>query len=243
MKLTALGYYGGYPYQGHGTTSYLLQEAGFNLLIDCGSNAVNNLSRVLDPMDLDAVIISHYHHDHIADLGVLQYYWQLNSGQKKVPILPIYGHTQDPLNYGSLTLDGVTQGHSYSDLQPLELGPFTIEFLRTVHPVPTYAMKIKAADKVLTYTADTDYFPELVDFAKNSDVLITDSNFASDKTGVKWHMTSTESANLAKDAQVDSLMMSHLPQEISHEQILQEAKNVKIDGQIYLAKDELQLDI
>ena len=78
MKLTVLGCLGAYPYKNQGTTGYLLQSDGFNLLIDAGSATLIKLQEHLDPLDLDAVILSHYHHDHIADLGVLQYYWQLH---------------------------------------------------------------------------------------------------------------------------------------------------------------------
>lgn len=78
MKLTVLGCLGAYPYKNQGTTSYLLQSDGFNLLIDAGSTTLVKLEEQLDPLALDAVILSHYHHDHIADLGVLQYYWQLH---------------------------------------------------------------------------------------------------------------------------------------------------------------------
>ncbi|GKQ43089.1 MBL fold metallo-hydrolase [Companilactobacillus sp. RD055328] len=243
MKLTVLGYYGGYPFKGHGTTSFLLQEAGFNLLIDCGSNAVNELSQIINPLELDAVIISHYHHDHIADLGVLQYYWQLNSGKKKTPILPIYGNTQDPLNYARLTMQGVTEGKSFVDYQPLKVGLFEIEFLRTIHPVPTYAMRITADDKVLTFTADTDYFNELTKFAQDSDLLITDTNFDSMKSGRKWHMTAQESGELAKISNANQLLLSHLPQEIDHQILMNEAKTAKGDGNIQLASDGLIINI
>lgn len=241
MKLTVLGYYGGYPFNGEGTTSFLLQDQGFNLLIDCGSNAVNNLSKIINPLDLDAVIITHYHHDHIADLGVLQYYWQLNSGTKKVPILPIYGHTQDPLNFAALTLDNVSQGKAYNDYEPLEIGPFKITFKRTIHPVPTYALRITNQKNDITFTADTDYFEDLIEFAKNSDVLITDTNFDSTKSGRKWHMTSIESGNLAKRANVNKLVLSHLPQELDHIKIYGEAKKAKDDNNVLLAKQGLSL--
>ena len=70
MKLTVLGCLGAYPYEGQGTSSYLLQADGFNLLLDAGSSTLVELEKELDPLDLDAVILSHYHHDHIADLGV-----------------------------------------------------------------------------------------------------------------------------------------------------------------------------
>ncbi|MHA8110034.1 MBL fold metallo-hydrolase [Lactobacillaceae bacterium Melli_B4] len=225
MKVKVLGFYGGYPANGDGTSSYLIQSGDFNLLLDCGSNALNELERQIDPLNLDAVILSHYHHDHTADVGVLQYYWQLHPDGRKQPILPIYGNTEDPLNFGSLTWDNATVGKPYNELSDLQVGPFKITFMRTHHPVPAFAMRIVDQDgKVLVFTADTNYFDGLVPFAKDADLLITDTNFYADKTGIKWHMTSTESGLLAAKANVKQLLMSHLPQTGDQNQLIVEAK-------------------
>ena len=110
MKLTTLGCWGAYPYKDGGTTSYLVtSEDGFQLLMDCGSRAVTELEKEISPLDLDAVIISHYHPDHVADLGVLRHYFQLYPKHLWEPkILPIYGHTEDEQEFAKLTLDGVS---------------------------------------------------------------------------------------------------------------------------------------
>ncbi|MHA8138140.1 MBL fold metallo-hydrolase [Lactobacillaceae bacterium Scapto_B20] len=225
MKVTVLGFYGGYPSNGDGTSSYLIQSGNFNLLLDCGSNALNELENQINPLNLDAVILSHYHHDHTADIGVLQYYWQLHPNGRKQPILPIYGNTEDPLNFGSLTWDHATVGKAYSELSDLQVGPFKISFMRTHHPVPAFAMRIIDEDgKVLVFTADTNYFDGLVPFAKEADLLITDTNFYADKTGTKWHMTSSESGMLAAKSNAKKLLMSHLPQTGDFNRLINEAK-------------------
>ncbi|MBW1605397.1 MBL fold metallo-hydrolase [Lactobacillus sp. Sy-1] len=225
MKVKVLGFYGGYPSNGIGTSSYLIQSGDFNLLLDCGSNALNELQETIDPLELNAVILSHYHHDHTADVGVLQYYWQLNPEGRKEPLLPIYGNTEDPINFATLNWPNATVGKPYSDLQPLEIGPFRIEFMRTHHPVPAFAMRITDENgKVLVFTADTSYFDQLIPFSKNADLLITDTNFFADKKGLKWHMTSEESGQLAKEAHVKKLLLSHLPQKGDLDQLIVEAK-------------------
>lgn len=245
MKVTVLGIYGGYPYAGVPSSSYLIQEGDFNLLLDAGSGSLLALEKILDPLQLDGVLLSHYHHDHAADVGVLQYYWQLHQGQKKHEFLNIYGHTQDPSAYASLSLDGVAKGHSYNDFSTLDLGPFKIDFLRTVHPVPAYAMRIEnEKGELLVYTADTAYFDGLVDFSKNADLIIADTNFDSKKTGRIWHMTSIQSAELAKKSNAKSLLLSHLPQQINHSHLLNETivifKNTNIATQ-YLSIDLTKL--
>ncbi|NVY96799.1 MBL fold metallo-hydrolase [Lactobacillus sp. DCY120] len=244
MKLTVLGYYGGYPYQGQGTSGYLLQDQGFNLLIDCGSGVLNSLQKFLDPLQLDAVLLTHYHHDHIADVGVLQYYWQLHSGSKKEAQLPIYGPTQDPLHCASLTLPGVTISHGYAGLEILQLGPLTVNFLTTVHPVPAFAIRITGSQQqILTYTADTAYFSGLIDFSQKSDLLIADTNFPAQQPGKLWHLTSTQAGQLASQAQVGQLLISHLPQEYPLDQLQKQAQTAAGSIPVQRAATGLQIDL
>lgn len=245
MNLTILGYYGGYPYDGHGTSGYLLESDGYHVLLDCGSGVLLALEKKLDPLQLDAVILSHYHHDHIADVGVLQYYWQLAKGPRKAEVLPIYGHTRETLNFAALTLPGVTQGQAYDPEATLHLGPFEIQFLQTIHPVPAYAMRIKETSTgvILTNTSDTAYFPELCQFAQGSDLLMTDTNFFADKTGRKWHMTSQESGALAKAAQVKQLLLTHLPQQGDLVQLQAQAQTAAGQLPVLLAEEGLHLKL
>ncbi|ANZ63375.1 hypothetical protein AYR62_04285 [Secundilactobacillus paracollinoides] len=214
MQLTVIGYYGGYPANGVGTSSYLIEADNYKLLLDCGSGALLSLQEIIDPLALDAVIVSHYHHDHVADLGVLQYYWQLHEERPNQNVLPIYGPTSDPLNFGTLTWPHASVGHGYLADDTLTVGPFTIRFLETHHPVPAYAMRITetATGKTLVFTADTAYFDGLAPFAKDADLLLTDTNFYDDKTGKKWHLTAGKSGQIAKDANVKQLVLTHLPQ-------------------------------
>lgn len=245
MQLQVLGFYGGYPYNDVGTSSYLLTSGDYHLLLDCGSGALLALEKVLEPLQLDAVLLTHYHHDHIADLGVLQYYWQLHQGTKKEPVLPIYGHLQDPLHFGSLTLPGITQGFGYQEDTVLTVGPFKITFKRTIHPVPAFATRIEevATGKVLVFTADTAYFPELADFAQQADLLMTDTNFLQDKTGKITHMTTIQSAALAQDGQVKQLLLTHLPQTATAATLLEQAQAVLPNLPIQVAKQGLTIEI
>ncbi|WP_261806371.1 MBL fold metallo-hydrolase [Lapidilactobacillus luobeiensis] len=237
MKLTVLGYYGGYPTATAGTTGFLIEEQDYRLLLDCGSGVLSQLEQRLDPLQLNAVLLTHYHHDHIADVGVLQYYWQLHQGPRREAVLPIYGNTEDPLNFASLTWAQATSGQAYDPAETLRLGPLSVTFLRTIHPVPTYAVRIENEEnKVLVFTADSAYFPELGQFAHKADLLITDTNFVNGKTGRLWHMTASQSAQVALSGQVQRLLLSHLPQQIDHQRLLHEAQAVAPTIPITLAQ-------
>ncbi|WP_056966023.1 MBL fold metallo-hydrolase [Apilactobacillus ozensis] len=246
MYLKVLGYYGGYPYNDVGTSSYLLTSNNYNLMIDCGSGDLISLENNIDPLMLDSVLISHYHHDHMADIGVLQYYWQLHNKRPNKSILPIYGNDTDLNMVKSFNWPNSTVGKSYNAGSVLNLGPFEIIFKEVHHPVPSFAMRIleKSTNKVLVYTSDTYYFDELVDFSKNSDLLITDTNFYGDKKGKKWHMTSEESGLLAKNSNSKKLLLSHLPQYGDLNILLNEAKEKSSnDVEVLLAKLNLSIEI
>ncbi|WP_407890015.1 MBL fold metallo-hydrolase [Levilactobacillus sp. N40-8-2] len=226
MQLTVLGCYGGYPHNGIGTSSYLITSGDYHLLLDCGSGALLALEKQMSPLQLNAVLLTHYHHDHTADLGVLQYEWQLAQGEKAEPLLPIYGHTADPLNFGSLTWPDSTVGKAYNPTQTLKLGPLTVDFILTHHPVPAYAPRITetATGATLAFTADTAAFAGLTAWAKSADVLLADTNFYANHQGTAWHLTSTQAGELAKDAGVKRLLLTHLPQTGDLQQLAAEAQ-------------------
>ncbi|MCK9906182.1 MBL fold metallo-hydrolase, partial [Frankia sp. Cpl3] len=93
MRLTVLGCQSPYPGPGGATPGYLLQTDSLNLLIDCGSGVISQLTKVLPIFQLDAVLISHYHQDHIADIGVLQYGMMVHqSGGQRDPSAPLLLH-------------------------------------------------------------------------------------------------------------------------------------------------------
>ncbi|MGX7205006.1 MBL fold metallo-hydrolase [Enterococcus pingfangensis] len=214
MKLTVLGCLGAYPYNGQGTTSYLLQSEGFNLLLDAGSSTLVELEKELDPLALDAVILTHYHHDHIADLGVLQYYWQLYPTQTPKPILPIYGHTEDEFHFNDLTMEGVTEGHAYFEAEELKIGPFLITFMKTIHPVPCYAMRFveEKTGAVFVFTGDSGYLESFNEFAKEADLFLADTYLFDGNERHKAHFTAGEAGTFAKNAAVKKLVLTHLPQ-------------------------------
>lgn len=226
MKLTVLGCLGAYPYKNQGTTSYLLQSEDFHLLIDAGSATLVKLEEHLDPLALDAVILSHYHHDHIADLGVLQYYWQLHPEKEPGSVLPIYGHTKDSCHFNELTMPNVSEGHGYFEAEELKIGPFLITFMETIHPVVCYAMRIveESTGKVFVFTGDSGYLESFTEFAKNADLFLADTYLFAGNERHKAHFTSKEAGELAKKAQVKKLVLTHLPQFGDLAQLKQEAQ-------------------
>ena len=225
MKIIPIGIWGGYPKANEATSSFLIEYDGFHCLIDCGSGVLSSLQNYLPLEKLDAVIISHYHADHIADIGSLQYsrliQFYLNNPS---PILPIYGHTEDEDNFSKLSYKEQTIGVAISEDKAVQIGPFTVTFCRTDHPVYCLALKFTVQNCSIVLTADTGWRDELVDFASGADLLISEANLYEEHIGIAaGHMGGSEAGKLAKLAKVKQLVLTHLPLHGNIEEILEAA--------------------
>lgn len=236
MKCTVIGCWGGFPAANGATASYVFEKDDFKLVVDFGSGAFSHMQNFVSIDQLDALIVSHYHHDHIADIGVLQYARLVDmyvTGQTSV--LPIYGHLEDESQFHALTATR-TKGIAYHPNEKLRVGPFTIFFLQTNHPVACFGMRITDGVHTIVYTADSAYMEEWIPFAKDADLLIADCNLYAHQNGrVAGNMTSKECGKIAREAHVDQLLLSHLPQFGDRAELITEAAQ-EYDGPIQLAK-------
>ncbi|WP_335870118.1 MBL fold metallo-hydrolase [Bacillus sp. 2205SS5-2] len=244
MKLSIIGQWGGFPAKNGASSGYLLQHKGFNMLLDCGSGVLSKLQNIIKPEELSAVIISHYHPDHIADIGVLQHALLISHHLgNQVKTLPIYAHNENDSGFASLTYKKLSKGIAYFETQPLIVGPFTISFIRTNHPVPCFAMNISDGEHNLIYTADSAYMASFVSFSRDADILLCECNFYKGMNGKSaGHMTSEEAGMLAKKANVKQLILTHLPHFGDHHQLQYEAKE-QFNGPIQIAHQNLTVTL
>jgi ribonuclease BN (tRNA processing enzyme) len=244
MRLTIIGFWGGYPKKNEASSGYLLEHNGYRLLVDCGSGVLSKLQNFIEPEDLDAVMLSHYHPDHIADIGVLQHA-RLIQGflGKDFGNLPIYGHCFDQAEFEKLTYKNITKGVTFNSEQVLTVGPFVISFLRTDHPVECFAMRFEVDGKVIVYTADTSFKMEFIEFSRDADVLLCECNFYEGQNGKNaGHMTSIDAGTLAQQANVKKLILTHLPHYGELTKLVTEA-STKYGGPIQLACEGLTIEI
>lgn len=88
MRMTVLGGGGAWPTPERGCSGYLVEEAGFLLLVDPGYATLPELLRYVRTSSVDAVFVSHGHADHCADLNPLLRARHL--GEEPPPPLPVF---------------------------------------------------------------------------------------------------------------------------------------------------------
>lgn len=237
MKITVVGFWHAYPEAGEAASGYLIEEEGYSVLIDCGSGVVSNVQRYIKLEQIDAVVLSHYHNDHVSDIGAFHYFRLLQPFIQEAPAKPVrvLGHKQDQDGLAALSYKNIVEAEAYDESKPIQLGPLTFHFYEVQHAVPCFAMRIAGSTGNLFYTADTSYFNELSDYAEGVDLLIAEASLYHGQDGSgPGHMTSTEAAAIALNAGVKELLLTHLPHFGSHEKLLKEAASV-YKGPIYLA--------
>ncbi len=70
--VTPLGTVSPYPKGNMNCPCFLVEYNGVKILLDCGNGAIRHLNFPNDLKGLN-VILSHFHKDHIGDIGSIQY--------------------------------------------------------------------------------------------------------------------------------------------------------------------------
>ncbi len=179
MKLTVLGGAGAWPPAGGACSGYLIEHAGYRLLVDPGYAVLPRLLEIVAGEAIDAVLVSHRHPDHVADLNPLLRARVMGDGTP--PPLPTYA-LPDTLG-AVLALDrieAVTQAcdvREFAAGDAFRIGPFAIESRRLPHPAPNAGFRIAVDGRSLTYTGDAAPSDDLVELAAGTDLLLAEASY------------------------------------------------------------------
>jgi ribonuclease BN (tRNA processing enzyme) len=221
VRLTVVGCSGSFAGPDSAASCYLLESEHegrtWRVLLDLGSGALGPLHRYVDPLSVDAVLLSHLHPDHYFDISGLYVIWKYHPGGPR-PSIPVWGPKgvarQSARAYGLAKNPGMSAEftfHEY-DGSPVELGPFTLEPGQLVHPIPAYGLRVAADGKVLVYSGDTGPCKELVDLARDADLLLCEAAFVEGADNpVDLHLTGRQAGEAAAAAGARRLVLTHIP--------------------------------
>ena len=179
MRLTVVGGSGGYPGHGRPCSGYIVEADGFGVLIDPGYGVATALSADNAPR-FDAVLVSHAHPDHCADLNpILRERAWADPPLAPLPVYALPGALDAVL---SLDRPEVLVG-SY-ELHPIEagdgltIGPFQVLTAFLPHPRPNVGVRISVGSRSMVYTGDCGPSDELVKLADKADLLLAEATYA-----------------------------------------------------------------
>ncbi len=221
MRLTVIGASGSYPGPDSPASCYLLETEHegrtFRVLLDMGSGALGALHRFIDPVSVDAVLISHLHADHCLDLCgfyVLRRYHPKGAA----PMIPVWGPVDTARRMAkAYDLDedpGMNEEFDFT-LYPDEtftVGPFEVTARQVAHPVTAYGLRIEADGRVLAYSGDTGTCDSLVETARDADFFLCEASFLDGHDNpADLHLTGSEAGTMATQARARRLVITHVP--------------------------------
>lgn len=236
MRLTVLGKSPAWSDAGGACSGYLIEDSGTAVMLDCGNGAFAKLRAVRDYTEIDAVVISHLHADHILDLVPYAYGLLLSPRQQPASVAG-YPGTADPARprlvapsgagrtfgrltgaWGSETL--IPDAFALEEYDPgatVEVGPLKASFRRVPHYVPSHAVSMSSTNGGgrLTFGADCGPSEELVEAASGADLLLIEATLPRPERAVaRGHLTPAEAGDHARRAGAKRVVLIHISDEI-----------------------------
>jgi ribonuclease BN (tRNA processing enzyme) len=222
MELTVLGCSGSFngPH-GEACSGYLLRVGDTAIWMDCGNGTFGHLQQHIAPEDLTAVVLTHGHPDHCADIYglhvLLRYGLEIGS-------LPVYAPEGLDKQLGALVSDwGDTfDWRTIGDEDATRIGEIDLRFSRTDHPPPTYAIEAEAGGKRLVYTADTGPEWSVDAFTPGADLVLSEASYLHEHRRSSIHLSARQAGTAAREARAKRLILTHLWPFVDHEAVLEE---------------------
>ncbi len=230
IALTILGKSPSWQDRDGSCSSYLVEVAGLELLIDCGSGAFAKLRSHHDYARIDAIVITHLHADHTLDLVPFAY--ALTFGPKLREGRPLlFGPPGARAAWrrlcgvwGSETLiEEAFELREYDPVAELEIEAARVRFQLVPHYIPTYALDVRVDGdpRRLVFSADCGPNDELVEFARGAQLLLIESTLSDQPAGngadsgePPGHLTAAQAGAIGARSGAERLVLTHFSDQL-----------------------------
>jgi ribonuclease BN (tRNA processing enzyme) len=248
MQLTVLGSGTSVPVPDRFPAGYLVEHDQHKVMVDCGPGTLRRLIQAsVTPAQLDAVLLTHYHTDHCADVAALLFALRSPHLSNRPP-LTIYGAPGLERLLEKLTEAWPWLSPKDYELRLCEVTPgtfdahgFEVTAIPIRHTAQSLGYRLRAGSGLVALSGDADTCDELVDLARDADVFVCDSA-APDDLKIEGHLTPGLAGGYAERAGARELVLTHFYPECDGHDLVAEAR-AKFGGKITLAEDLLRIPV
>lgn len=251
MKITFLGTGVAIPQAGRVQSGLIIDAGSKPLLVDCGSGVLNRIFESRHQhTDVDTILLSHLHLDHVADvLPLIKANWLCDRTDVTIygpegtyqwitKLLDIYPYMQCKVDINVIEM-------SAGDTVTPEGTGCKITAAEGVHSVPSLGFRIGSGDSTVVYSGDTEPCTPIMNLGSGADVLIHECSFPAG-FDVTNHTTPHSLAGFLDGGAtgIKKLYLTHLyPQMQGHEQESVEMIKQHFAGHVQIASDMLEIEV
>lgn len=248
MHLTVLGSGTAVPVPDRFPAGYLVEHGTHSIMVDCGPGTLRRLAQAnVSPAQLDAVLLTHYHTDHSADISALLFALRSPTLRSRPP-LTIYGAPGLKRLIEKLTEAWPWLSPKGYELRLVELDPgtfsahgFEITAIAIRHTAQSLGYRLRAGNGLVALSGDADTCEALVDLAQDADVFVCDSA-APDDLKIEGHLTPGLAGGYAERAGARELVLTHFyPVCEGHD--LGAQASAHFGGKVTIATDLLKIPV
>ncbi len=195
-----------------------MEADGFRWLVDCGATSLLAMRRDgLDPDQIDAVLISHFHGDHFGGIPYLVLDGQF---RKRARLLTIAGPRgiaertraamEEAFPGSSRTTQRFAIDHVELGTGSTVIGPLSVSALPVVHTPGAAAigLRIRCGERVVAYSGDTEWTDALRELAVDADVFIAEAY--SFEKAIPYHLSYRAVAAHLASIRAKRIVLTHL---------------------------------
>ncbi len=249
-ELIVIGSGTGIPSLRRSSPGFLLVSESSKVLIDSGPGSLRKMLEVgFTYQDLDLILYTHTHPDHVADLVHILFACKYSDHPRRKELFciggagfknylngisKVYAHWIEPSTY-SLHIKEISK-------EPVFFRDLKIDAKPMSHLSGSVGFRIELKKgKTIAFSGDTDYCQNLIDLATKVDLLVLECSFP-DTQKVEGHLTPSLAGRIAVESQCRKLLLTHFYPPCDQVDILSPCQKI-FKGEIILAEDLLRIPI
>jgi ribonuclease BN (tRNA processing enzyme) len=209
-------------------------------LLDCGFGSFESLATLRPATRLDAIIVSHAHRDHIADLEA---FLAASSWWRTAPRLIASSATVDALAFDPVTI-GVTLLDFVGDGMRVAGNGYVAEFSSTRHQIPTLGVQVTMGGSRVVYSADTGPGWSFPMTFREADLAVVECTIETrDESSPPNHLDARQVAELVGEMAPITTLITHVPPGENGDGRRELVQQHAPEAQVLLARTGLTLEM
>jgi ribonuclease BN (tRNA processing enzyme) len=252
VRITVLGKSPAWQDPDGACSGYLVQGGGQTVLLDCGPGVFAKLRHFVAYEQVDAIVITHLHADHILDLvtfasGLRYRGWP---GEPPRPLLLAPPGSREAFaslcTGGFMSADHIELSFAMTVYDPsdrITLGGLDIRFQPVPHYIPANAVEFAENGARFTFSADCGPSPDLCAFATDTDLLLIEATLPEpEPPDDRGHLTPAEAGEHGAKSGARRIVLTHFAEELGADWARAEAERT-YGGPVETAREGAVYDV